>query len=236
MTSEVPEKTYVLAGTRPWHRRAFEEFRRRQQTGRWEFFGSPVELSLERITELQPRYVFFLHWSEHISRDILNRTECIGFHMTDLPQGRGGSPLQNLILLGQQWTKLTAFRMIDELDAGPIYLQRDLVLSGTAEEIYLRATELSLAMIEEISKQEPAPVAQSGVATVFVRRKPEQSEIRGDESVRALHDFIRMLDAEGYPKAFLRKGGLRFEFSRSALYNGRILADVRITRDMEEQE
>ena len=37
-----------------------------------------------------------------------------------------------------------------------------------------------------------------------------------------------MLDAEGYPLAFLDYGGLRFEFSRATLRTGRIVADVTI--------
>jgi methionyl-tRNA formyltransferase len=41
--------------------------------------------------------------------------------------------------------------------------------------------------------------------------------------------LIRMLDADGYPRAFLNYSGFRFEFSRSALYDGRVVADVRIT-------
>ena len=44
--------------------------------------------------------------------------------MTDLPYGRGGSPLQNLILKGKKTTKITAFKMIDKIDAGPIYLKK----------------------------------------------------------------------------------------------------------------
>jgi methionyl-tRNA formyltransferase len=38
-----------------------------------------------------------------------------------------------------------------------------------------------------------------------------------------------MLDAEGYPKAYLEQAGFRYEFSRAALYDGRIVADVVIT-------
>jgi methionyl-tRNA formyltransferase len=39
-----------------------------------------------------------------------------------------------------------------------------------------------------------------------------------------------MLDGEGYPRAFLQHSGFRFEFSRPALYDGRVVADVKITR------
>jgi methionyl-tRNA formyltransferase len=39
-----------------------------------------------------------------------------------------------------------------------------------------------------------------------------------------------MLDADGYPRAFFNYSGMRFELSRPALYDGRIVADVKITR------
>ena len=45
-----------------------------------------------------------------------------------------------------------------------------------------------------------------------------------------LYDFIRMLDAEGYPRAFLHHAGHRYEFSKATIVAGRILADVTITR------
>jgi methionyl-tRNA formyltransferase len=48
-------------------------------------------------------------------------------------------------------------------------------------------------------------------------------------STARLQDFIRMLDAEGYPRAFLDHQGFRFEFSSARRKNGVLLADVRIT-------
>ena len=56
--------------------------------------------------------------------------------MTDLPYGRGGSPLQNLIIRGHKKTKISALRMVNELDAGPIYFKRSLSLNGNAQKIY----------------------------------------------------------------------------------------------------
>ena len=67
--------------------------------------------------------------------------------MTDLPYGRGGSPLQNLIIRGGKTTKLFAFRMTEEFDARPNYLKRNLSLEGTAREIFIRANYLSAKMI-----------------------------------------------------------------------------------------
>ena len=64
--------------------------------------------------------------------------------MTDVPYGRGGSPLQNLILAGHTETKLTALRMVNEMDGGPVYVKMPLKLEGAAQEIYIKAGELSI--------------------------------------------------------------------------------------------
>ena len=53
--------------------------------------------------------------------------------MTDLPFGRGGSPLENLILRGHTSTVISAIKCAPELDSGDIYLQKPLSLYGSAE-------------------------------------------------------------------------------------------------------
>jgi methionyl-tRNA formyltransferase len=219
---------YLVAGCKSWHRRAFGEVLSKL-AGEWHYVGEREKLSLEKIRELRPRYVFFLHWSWKVPVEILDAVECVCFHMTDVPYGRGGSPLQNLIVRGHRDTKLTALRMTTEFDAGPIYLKRDLSLEGGAEEIYLRACALSVDMVRRIVQDEMQPLPQTGEPVNFTRRKPEESEIANPDSLERLHDFIRMLDAEDYPRAFLTHAGYRFEFSRSALYDGRVVADVQIT-------
>ena len=117
--------------------------------------------------------------------------------MTDVPYGRGGSPLQNLIIRGHSHTKLTALRMTDDFDAGPIYLKENLSLEGNAEEIYIRATYLAARMIKHIIRKRSKPTPQTGKVIIFQRRRPEQSEIPQLPTLEALYDFIRMLDAEG---------------------------------------
>jgi methionyl-tRNA formyltransferase len=221
-------KTYLVLGCKPWNRRVFEEGLR-HLPGRWHYVASPAALSLDFVNEISPRYIFFLHWSWKVPDELVERFECVCFHMTDVPFGRGGSPLQNLIVRGHRETKLTALRMSREFDAGSVYMKEMLSLEGGAEEIYLRAGHLSVKMIQHIIQREPKPMAQRGKPVNFKRRKPEESEVRTSASLEEFYDFIRMLDAEGYPRAFLQKSGFRFEFSRPALYDGRIVADVKIT-------
>ena len=120
--------------------------------------------------------------------------------------------------------------MSSQFDAGPVYLKRPLSLEGgTAEEIFLRASFLAAEMIREIVDKKLEPAPQRGTPTIFKRRTPGQSRMQGCDTLTDLHDFIRMLDADGYPRAYFERDGYRYTFSRSALYSGRIRATVDIT-------
>lgn len=189
---------------------------------------SREELALEALRNLDPDYVFFPHWSWKIPSGIMEQFECVVFHMTDLPFGRGGSPLQNLVMRGIESTQLSALRCEDEIDAGPIYLKRSLSTLGTAEEVFLRAALLMEEMIMEIVTERPQPAPQSGAPTGFERRRPEQGSLEQARTLSEVHDLIRMLDAEEYPHAFLETENLRLTFTRSSLRPGHVTADVRI--------
>jgi methionyl-tRNA formyltransferase len=219
---------FIVACVKPWNRRVFDEIIT-SYPGVWHFVGRSDELTPEKVAEINPRFIFFLHWSEKVPPEILSAFECVCFHMTEVPYGRGGSPLQNLIVRGHRRTKLSALRMVAEFDAGPVYMQEELSLEGGAEEIYIRSSYLSARMIQKMIEQQPLPEPQMGEVTVFKRRKPSESQIPSLSSLQSLHDFIRMLDAEGYPHAFLEHQGFCYEFKRAALYDGRIVADVIIT-------
>ncbi len=120
--------------------------------------------------------------------------------------------------------------MVQELDAGPVYLKKTLSLEGgSAEEIYMRAGNLSVEMIEEIITEQIIPRKQEGAVTLFKRREAHQSALQEDFNLETLYNHIRMLDAEGYPKAFLDFGNLRFTFSQSSLYSNEVRAHVSIT-------
>lgn len=219
--------TYVVASTRIWD--SDRSQRLATEIGEnFVFFGSDSELTFDYLNELRPRYVFFPFWSHRIDRQIYESFECVIFHMTDLPFGRGGSPLQNLIIRGVSETKISAIKCIEEFDAGPIYLKRDLTLEGPAHEILDRAATIIESMIVEIIKTRPQPTAQVGPATLFKRRKPAEGNLNSADSIGQMYDMIRMLDADGYPNAFLELDKYRFEFRNARLSDGKVQAEVSI--------
>ena len=222
---------YVLATSRERNKPLAKQLE--EKTGHtFHLITRTEELTHERLRAISPRYVFFPHWSHIIPSEIHEAFECVIFHMTDLPYGRGGSPLQNLILRGHQETQISALRCVAELDAGPVYMKRPLSLEGSASEIFLRAADVVQEMIEEIVRIEPLPEHQEGEPTVFRRRTPEQSNLREANllTLKDFFDFIRMLDAPTYPLAFIEHEGFLLEFTHAQLLSDSIEARVRIRR------
>ena len=159
-------------------------------------------------------YLLFVHWNWLVPKGITENYTCICFHMTDLPYGRGGSPLQNLIIRGASTTKLSAIRMTEKLDAGPVYLKRSLTLNGTALEIYLRAGQVSLIMAKEIVTDNLQPILQDGPIVEFPRLTPKDNLIKEEYvNFEYFKDMVRMVDAPSYPSAYILYGGLKINFN-----------------------
>lgn len=220
----------IIATTKPWNIQHAVNFEKRNTEGiEVHIITNKDELTYGRVKEIEPQYIFFPHWSWIIPKRIFQEFICIVFHMTDLPFGRGGSPLQNLIERGIESTKISAIRVDEGIDTGDIYLKKDLSLNGTAEEIFMRASNLIFyQMLPEIIQNNPIPQNQTGEVIEFKRRTSVQSEIQSDFSLEKIYDYIRMLDAEEYPKAFIKYGKYSLEFSKASLKSGRIIADVEI--------
>ena len=197
----------------------------------WEFIKTREDLTFERLTSLNPDRIFFPHWNFLISSQLLNRWDCVVFHTGPLPLGRGGTPIQNLIEAGISHAPLNALRATEYIDAGPIFASREIDLSGSLGDIFERIREGVASLIEQIVLHNPVPQEQVGEPTYFERRTPEMSEINGSESVEEIYDKIRMLDYDGYPRAFLRVGRLRLIFSNSEKSKGSVTASVVIREE-----
>lgn len=206
------ENNYVVATVHAWNIEMFH-LHTKKLPGNWHLFTTPESLTLENLTALAPKYIFFPHWSWLVPEEIISVFDCICFHMTDVPYGRGGSPLQNLILRGHKETKITALKMERSLDTGPVYLKVPLALTGSAQEIFANCSKHIFDMIRFIVELEPSPITQTGPVTEFKRRSPAQSAIPESITLSKIYDFIRMLDADTYPKAFINHGDISITFS-----------------------
>jgi len=220
-------KNYIVATIKSWNKKNFQK--NFYNKSNFYLITNKKDLNFKKIKKINPKYIFIPHWSWIIPENIWQNFNCVVFHMTDLPYGRGGTPLQNLIDKGHKKTKISAIKVDRGIDTGDIYLKADLDLNGSAEEIYRQVSNIIFnKMIPYIIKNNPLSKKQNGKVVKFKRRKPKQSEILPDMNLKKVYNQIRMLDAEGYPRAFLKTKELKFNFSKAKLKNKKLTANVEI--------
>jgi methionyl-tRNA formyltransferase len=219
---------FIILSEKKWHQSLFEKLKDEFPLDNWFLIDSKENFNEFILEEINPLKVFIPHWSHYIPKKIYCNYDCVVFHMTDLPFGRGGSPLQNLIIRGFTETKITAIKVIEDIDAGPIYCKEVLDLSGKASEIFIRSSKIIRKMIRLIIEKQHIPYEQYGEVVHFKRRKPSDSNISELNNLSEIYDYIRMLDAEGYPPAFINMNKFKIEFFNSQIENNTITANVRI--------
>ncbi len=188
------------------------------------------DLTKDFLDSISPDYIFFVHWSFIVPSEIYSNFECIVFHTAPLPYGRGGTPIQNLILEGFKTAPVCALRMIGELDSGPIYEKREISLDGSLSDIFSRLNYAINILIRNISRGNIVPSEQVGKPHVFKKLTKENNELPSNISLLQLYDRIRMLDHEDYPNPFLISGDLKFEFFNAEPDDDAITVKCRISK------
>lgn len=222
---------YIILSEKEWHKNLFDNLKN-NIAGNWLLIDSKENFNLKALEVFNPSKIFIPHWSYIIPSEIYENYECIVFHMTDLPFGRGGSPLQNLIERGFKTTKIAAIKVEKGLDTGDVYLKSEMSLNGTAREIFENSSLIVEKMIAEIIAEDIKPTPQVGEVTEFKRRKPEESNLIHLSDVEKVYDYIRMLDCDGYPHAYIETSFMKIEFTNASFDSNKkiINANVRITK------
>ncbi len=218
----------IIATIKEWNIKNFFKIKEfNENKYKFHLITNKEELTYELVSKINPKYIFFPHWSWIIRDDIYNNFTCIVFHMTDLPYGRGGSPFQNLIMNEVYETKISALKVDGGLDTGDVFLKYDFNISvGSAEENFIRISNIIFEkMIPDFLKNDLLPQKQTGEVVTFKRRKSDESNILGlnEKTLNKMYDFIRMLDAEGYPKAYINLDKIKIEFSEVHLKNNKLV-------------
>ncbi len=185
------------------------------------------DLTEELLARLSPNFIFFPHWEWLIPSNIIQDYVCVGFHAAPLPFGRGGSPIQNMLIRGYQNSALSSYRMNDAFDSGPIYFQTDFSLDGSLEEILSRMRELVWIDIGKIISQNLEPRPQTGDVVSFKRLRRADNEINWSLDIQKIYDAIRMVDDPDYGKAYTRLGRYRLEFSDASRSAGELTCLVK---------
>ena len=131
-------------------------------------------------------------------------------HESNLPKGRGMSPISWQILRGKKNITFSLIEASEKIDAGKIYFQKKVKFDGT--ELFNEIKKLQLVNnIKLIQKflsnklrinKHIKPKIQKGRATYYRLRKPSDSEIKINKSIKSQINLLRICDFQNYPAFF----------------------------------
>ncbi len=131
-------------------------------------------------------------------------------HESDLPKGRGFSPMSWQILDDRREITFCLFEAVPDVDSGPVYDRRTLHLDGTELHHEWRELQglLTVQMVLDFIDQYPGVEAdaQEGEPTFFERRTHEDDEIEVDRPFREAFHKMRVCHPREYPAWFEWEG------------------------------
>ncbi|MDD5120703.1 MAG: methionyl-tRNA formyltransferase [Candidatus Omnitrophica bacterium] len=139
---------------------------------------------------------------------ILNKHNIV-VHESDLPRGRGWSPMTWQAAMGKMKIPVTLFDAFVDCDSGDYYLKDYILLDGTEliEDIRRKQAAKTIEMIDRyLSKYPMRAKPQKGAATYYRRRTPADNQLNIFQSIRSQFNIMRVADNERYPLYFLFKG------------------------------
>lgn len=158
-------------------------------------------------------FVFYLGCGQIVPKEILSRNKHnLIVHESNLPHGKGWSPLTWQILEGKNEIQITLFEAVEVVDSGKIYLKDMMKFNGTelVDELRQTQAEASIGMCLQFINDYPDVVLrgvdQQGTPTLYLRRRPEDSRLDPDKTIREQFDLLRIVDNKRYPAFFEMHG------------------------------
>jgi methionyl-tRNA formyltransferase len=138
---------------------------------------------------------------------------CFVTHASDLPEGRGWSPVIWDILQGKDRIVLSLIEAADPVDSGAIFQKFDAPVKPTDlhDDINKTLSRLVIRALDFVLQNPDAtPQRQEGEASWYRRRGPDDSRLDPSQSIASQFNLLRVCDPSRFP-AFFELFGERFE-------------------------
>lgn len=167
------------------------------------------------INELQSKkidWLFIIGWSQIAEKELIETPikGCIGMHPTLLPMGRGRAAVPWAILKGLEKTGVTAFKIDEGVDTGPIIDQVEIPLKQdeTATTLYKKVNEAHIELMKQIWTSLEADeltfeIQDDSLATYWEGRKPQDGAITSDMTMKEASALVRAV-TKPYPGSYFQ--------------------------------
>lgn len=157
---------------------------------------------LQEIIALHADIIITAAFGQLLPKELLDAPElgCINVHASLLPAYRGGAPIHQAIIDGQDKTGVTIMYMEEKLDAGDIIAQREVTISHT-DDTGLLFDKLSVVGTDLLKETLPSIISKTNnrvkqdesLVTYAKNISREQERIDWNKSAQEIHNQIRGL-------------------------------------------
>lgn len=185
----------------------------------------------DAVAQLRVDAAVIVAWGALIPDSLLNLPKhgWVNLHFSLLPAWRGAAPVQRALMAGDETTGVTTFRLVREMDAGPVWRRQsvDITADETAGELLARLASLGAdTLLQTLADIQAgvSPVPQP--AGVSLAPKVTVGDARIDWSAPAgvIHNLVR--GTTPAPGAWTMFRGQRLKIGRTALVGSARLPDV----------
>lgn len=178
--------------------------------------------SVEQLEALRPDFLVVMAYGQIVSQDVLSvpAIDSLNVHTSLLPKYRGASPIQSALLNGDEKTGVSLMRMVERMDAGPIYIQFEQKIDheDTAGTLWNKLAELSAkripdALIEVAEGRLKAMEQAEKEATYITKISKADGKIDWSESAEMIECKVRAFNP--WPSAFTFFGNKRLKLHKT---------------------
>ncbi|MGN8048606.1 methionyl-tRNA formyltransferase [Curtobacterium sp. 22159] len=143
----------------------------------------------------------------------------VNLHFSELPAYRGAAPVQRAVMAGDTRTAATVFRLVEALDAGPVFASEpfDIDPEATSGEVLAAmaetGAEVVARVVDGIAAGTAVAVEQSGEPTLAPKLTIDDGRIDFTAPAAAVHARLRGVTPE--PGAYAHLGETRVKLLRS---------------------
>ena len=131
-------------------------------------------------------------------------------HESDLPKGRGMSPISWQVLQGKKNIVFSLIDASEKIDAGKIYYKKKVKFNGTELFEDIKKSQLinNLQLLEKFIRnlikhnKPPKSKKQKGRPTYYSLRSSSDSELKINKSIKSQMNLMRICDFNNYPAFF----------------------------------
>jgi len=164
-------------------------------------------ITFEHSLVLNFDIVFILGYTKILDEKFLSSNKLnLVVHESDLPKGKGFSPVQWQILEGKKEILFTLFEASQNIDAGDIVLQRKVKFTGYElfDEIRDIQGKETIKLIDEFLNIYPhfLKSKQVGKETIYPRKKDKDDMLDINKSIKEQFNHFRIANNDEYPLWF----------------------------------